>query len=404
MPLPTRKKLHLEGEDEVFGQWVNDLNSDIDVILRSLRIRICRSPIPSVQRRHKNGQSRRVLAILTCGTDITQWLVAAQKIFDLFLQSDGQLKVQVDMYNPERTYYRPRRSAPSEAQVFFDKVYQRLISAAQDWLRPNLLDVGVYAYVDEVGQLKPAVVMYVTEDSQCDWEQAIAAIRQILSGEMDMLLQPAKITPLTSRTMAERSGQPMSGDSICTENDPESYQTVGIFIKVEKSGDSKNIPGLSTGDNPCAITCQHGVAPVHNDQEWVAVWEKGIPLGGTDPRMHQTILHPSRHHLRTRIKSLSEEAETARSMIESLEVAAEIEEIKIKIAPLQKRAGDLEKQVAELHQTIERGASAIGKVLVSSGIFACRTRACRSATDGERGVSGDCPSNHQLRDIAVIRL
>ncbi|MCJ1382622.1 hypothetical protein MMC17_005735 [Xylographa soralifera] len=239
---------------------------------------------------------------------------------------------------------------------------------------------------------RPTVVVYVKDDSSCDWDTFVGSLRDITDPvKLNIQLQPARLTALGAprlesdgkwkncRTDGTFSASPSNGASICSE-DSSSCGTLGGFVILETNQTQYR----------CALTNYHVIKPLPGklaDQ----TFSNGISLPGTTGVQHSPrIVYPASNDLDASIETL-----TARLSDSSQKEDPEVLDTwRTNLQTCQKLKGN----------------PTIGSLIAASGVHTCRVPNCgTSAEEFKQPADGPpfsetCLDDHHIRDSALIKL
>lgn len=321
-PLPRPLHDRPLGVNDALSRVTRDLNRQINDLVHAHGVDPIQGALASSQWRFDDHgtEPRQTVSLYThfVQSDSTGWGDLVKAVAGLF-QAQGFMTAQIEIINPDKTYYAPitrELMVSSEIRYRFRAAYDGMILTAKDFLENRWLSIELGMCKRQLEASVPTVVLYVEEDTACNWDQLLKALQKQIGGDVRVRLQPAQLVPARSSLFPPIPG---NGGSISTAGNPNSFGTIGVHVKVTVP---EGIPcpfGLSVGSNPCVLTCHHIIAPTVPEQSWEEAFYDGIrALSDHNTVTKQKVLYPGRGLLRRTWSQLGHSLAEGKAALETL--------------------------------------------------------------------------------------
>ncbi|KAI4127099.1 MAG: hypothetical protein LQ338_003385 [Usnochroma carphineum] len=297
-PLPRPHNDRPLRGDHALCNLVDDLHGQINDLLHAHGVDSVQAAVASSQWRFEEDETepRQTVTLYTHPdqSDPTNWPDLVKAVATIF-QARGFPNTQVEILNPDKTYYAPvlsEQAVPAEIRNHFSDVHNRLILTAKEFINDGWLSVELRMCKRELEAPVATTVLYVEEDTTCVWDQLLEALKEKTMGEVPVRLQPAQLRPARGPLFPLTPG---NGGSISAADKPNRYGTIGVHVNVIVPKEISCPSGLSVGNNNCVLTCHHVVAPACTEQIWEKANHEGIQASPDhDDRTKQMISYPGR--------------------------------------------------------------------------------------------------------------
>ncbi|KAI4124008.1 MAG: hypothetical protein LQ338_005032, partial [Usnochroma carphineum] len=356
-PFPKPVCNDIQQVDQDLRKKTEDLRGQITMLLSRFGVHTIHGTVVSSQWRftpHRTTPRQTVTIYSVDSSDPGSWPALVKAIAELYSAS-GRPNVQVEILDPDKIYYIPHawgHMVPSTQRDQYREIYDEIFQEAHKHIGHGLLSIELGRYKKRLGEPVPKVSINIEDNTQCDWDGLIKSIMTIASRKMgkdtSIRLQPAKILPASTHISAS---SPANGTSVSPAN-CSIDGTLGIFVNV-KVPEGVSCPyGLSVGNNLCALTNHHVVAP-KSFSAGIMASSKG------DTQKHQPILSPGRNFLKEKREQLEHNPQQR---------ATNPAEKRNQVKPKKSMIKEAQAQLRECQALESREEFRNGTVVASSGV------------------------------------